>query len=503
MSINNLNGLNLYSSPFLNSNVSQSYYGQSQDSLFGNNIFSSNVNNFDTAMFAGLTNSGQNSSSTLLQILLPLLMSLFSGQQNTQQSSINQLFAPVNNSAPANNQNLLSLLMSLFSGQQNTQQSSINQSFAPVNNANVFQNQPVVNNKAANTTIVEKAVADLPRLFADHPEWVSTVENSSLNDKTGVSKLISDALANDTFSGKEVICDQPNYINKDGKLEFGTKRGYFYDENGVITKSISYDKGNNDAIQSIIFYEDGKYARSLTTNKSDGSTAEWLHAGGDEQPSGFNRYGADGKLVHSTKYNLIENNETYHTLSNEYYANEKLKESFEMIKTPDQAITFTALRKFYDEEGNVTHTRLNTHNSDGTFVTTESGKDGNVISKTTGVTTKDGGYSNTTVDKDGNVISKTTEERPDGKFVLTDYDKDGKVTSKITADAKLVQAGKVTYTANADDGSKTTHEINDDGTRITTNYDKDGKVIPETAKTEEKPVPTEAAQADQEPAEEE
>lgn len=452
MVINNINGITPYAVVLLNSNASQSSYGQSQNSLFGN-ILSPNSNNFDSALFANLINSNRpasqqlSNSVPLLQMILPLLLKLLTGKQ---ESGINNNEKAAT-SAPVNNSNVF----------QNQPAAS-----ASVNNKSTAKNQPAANIPAANP-------AGLPESSVEHPEWVSTVENSKLSDKKGASKTIENALKKETSSEKEVITDDPGYRYKTGQ---------FYDKNGVLTKEITYDKKANDSVDSIRFYEDGKVVRSLGSKTTSKGTAEWLNQGGSDYPSGYNSYDSDGKLTRSTEYDHNDKNELVHFTNSKYDENEKLKESSEYTITNDQAIIQTRITKSYDEDGNVTNTKLKTIDKEGKLFTINSDEDGNVISKTTRVNNEGGsGYSEITVDKDGKMISKTTERHSDGKFILTDYDKDGKVTSEITADEKAVtsvdDSVKVIYTTNADYGAKTTLQINDDGTRITTDYDKEGKAI--------------------------
>ena len=251
MSINNLNGLNLYTSSFLNSNVGQSYYEQSQDSLFGNNILSPNVNNFT---------ADQNNSNSLLQILLPLLMSILGGQQNTQQPTLN-----------------------------NTAQ---NQLFAPVNNANIIQDQPVEKNHTQQNT--KKSGINNAR-----QDRLSVAVNNSVTNPVIAQTPVSETVETSTFDPAKQYSDfegnqynvkntyNETYVDKNGnyitmRMTYSSGRDYEKAPNsitmkgvGLITKIKSEPLKDNmiDAkdsnIESTTLFKDGTKKVTLGSNLGD------------------------------------------------------------------------------------------------------------------------------------------------------------------------------------------------------------------------------------------
>lgn len=195
MSINNINGINSYYSALLNQQGSQNSYGQSQDSLFGNNILTSNANNFNSAT--------QNNSNSLLQMLLPLLINLLTGQQNTQASSTPVISAKTS-----------------IGSHQNTKKSGINNArkdrlSVSVNNSKVKHDQTVKNNQAVNVGINQ------------------TIEGEWLR-----------------FEDGSKICN--NYTKADHKLVSSTK--YEYGDKGRLSHSLSDEYDANEKLKKSIEY---------------------------------------------------------------------------------------------------------------------------------------------------------------------------------------------------------------------------------------------------------
>ena len=349
MSINNINGLNSYYSALLNQQGSQNSYGQSQDSLFGNNILTPNVNNFNTVP--------QNNSNSLLQMLLPLLINLLTGQQNTQTSTINNT-SQAQASVPVNNANIIQDQPVVYnSTQQNTKKLDINNALqdrlsVSVNNSKVKNGQPVKNNQAVSAK-AESAVADVPSTvntyYAD-----GKLKTSSIIDKRDDKGTTTHLLGKEYDANGKVIrtwesTKAPQY-NSDGRVitSSSTASYNYYDEEGNVTKS------------------------TLITTKPDGTQ---VTTDTDK----------DGNIIskNTKEYNTIENG--YEKIITD--KDGKVISKTTAITDTDKDGKFVSrTTKSYDGEGNVTGSQLDTVNANNKIVITKMDKDGKVISEITTIT---------------------------------------------------------------------------------------------------------------------
>jgi len=299
-------------------------------------ILSPNTNNFDTSIFTKALDSNKDGkiSADEFQIFLNKPLDVFQKMNpvNNNYSSVLQKANPVNNT-------------------QNTVTSQANSNIATASTAENPNN--------------------LPGSFILHPDWLTTTENVKLNDKKvgAYSKMVQDAIANETSSEKEIMFENPN-----GKG--GWKTGCYFDENGVKTKEIEYYK---DSITRIKYYEDGKAVKTLCGNSTLGKTIELLYDESSDKSTGSKSFDPDGKLTESSKSKYNDDGGIIYELRNKYDANEKLTATEEFNYIYDEAKKIecsSILKKSYDENGNVISTTIHDKDSDGNrrSTITENGK---------------------------------------------------------------------------------------------------------------------------------
>jgi len=315
--INNINGINTYTPVLLNLNNNQTYLGQYQDSLFGNNILSLNANSFDTAMLGGLTGSTQSNSNSLLEMLLPLLLQLLTGQQNTQTSSINNN-AVVQSTATVDNSNVNTLENLSLSDKKGASKTI----------ANVLANDISTGKKVINYNYKDEVYSIA--FYDEDGKHTKTLQADK--DKCTTEFIYDDEASNLTGRNEYDVNDK---LSAAYKNEFNDKgqatslSSSLYDANEKLNKTSVYTKTENQTTRVTKSYDeegnvtntylnqnyfDGNIIKSITTNTDkDGNVISKNTVDRDKNgsiiPETSKSYDKDGNII-PDKMTLEEINAT-------------------------------------------------------------------------------------------------------------------------------------------------------------------------------------------------